>query len=268
VTLCRCGVPELARIGTRIEELAAALRRAEAENRRLGRQIVAVQDQERGDLAREIHDELGPSLFSIKVDARCIAQLAEAGTAPAEAADRAHAILAMADTLHRLSRRILTRLRPVVLDHVPLGEALEEMIAAHRGRHPDIGWSLQVRGPLDTLADPQRVTVYRLVQEAVTNALRHARPSRVAVTLHLRTADGAGSGAGSGAVEVRIDDNGVGAEEELAPGFGITGMHDRVRALGGRLAIATAPDGGTSVVAAIPVPAERQDVVPAAEGLR
>lgn len=262
VTLHQCGVPELARIGMRIEELAAALRHAETENRRLGRQIVAVQDQERGDLAREIHDELGPSLFSIKVDAKRIAQLTEAGTTPAEAAERAHAILAMADTLHRLSRRILTRLRPVVLDHMPLGEALEEMIAAHRGRHPDIGWSLRVHGPLDALVDPQRVTVYRLVQEAATNALRHARPSRVAVTLR----HGEAGRDGLGVVEVRVDDDGVGLGDDLDPGFGIAGMRDRVQALGGRLTIAAAPGGGTSVTAAIPVPTERQAAVWAGPG--
>lgn len=255
------GVPELRRLGEGIAALAVGLEAAEAENRRLGRQLVSAQDDERRDLARDIHDELGAALFGIKVDAGRIVRLAQsAETASAETAERARSILDTAEGVHRMSRRILTRLRPVLLDHLPLGEALAELVGEWSRRQPAVAWRLDLDDGLDdgldddreALDEALRLTVYRLVQESLVNALRHARPATVAVSVR-RNADG---------VAVRVADDGPGlgpSSDADGCGLGISGMAERVRALGGRLTVGTAADGGTEVRAWLPRRASSPD---------
>lgn len=236
------GAPELARIGGRIAALADSLRRADGENRRLSLQLVQVQDRERRDLAREIHDELGAALFSLKID---ITALRTAASTPA-AAERAQSALTAVEGLHRLSRRVLTRLRPEVLDHLPLSEVLREMVAAEQRRQPGVAWDFTAEGDIDGLEEPARLTVYRLIQEGITNALRHAAPSRIAVGIRRPESE---------RVEVTVRDDGAGVDTDggKGPGFGLSGMAERVHALGGRLVVAPEPGGGTGLRAIIPV---------------
>ncbi|AWK88525.1 histidine kinase [Azospirillum thermophilum] len=256
-------VPELARLGAGIVALTRALAAAEAESRRLGHQLVAAQDTERREIARDLHDELGAALFGIKVDAGRILRLgdpaAAAGTAAAETVERARSILTTADTVHRLSRRILKRLRPAVLDQLPLGEALGELVGEWSRRQPGVRWTFDLRTDpdgegLDGLDEALRITVYRLVQESLVNALRHARPSTVAVSVRVT----------EGEMAIRIADDGpgvdaraVGPETGSSGGFGISGMEERVRALGGQLVIGCGDLGGTEVCARLPVRRDR-----------
>ncbi len=211
------GVPELRRLGLGIAALAVGLAEAERENRRLGRKLVSAQDDERRDLARDIHDELGAALFGIKVDAGRILRLTDAAPGNAapnttvaardETTARARSILDTAEGVQRLSRRILTRLRPVRLDHMPLGEALAELVGEWTRRQPAIGWTLDLDEALNEDADSGaaldealRLTVYRLVQELLVNALRHAQPASVAVSVR-RDGD---------ALVIRVADDGPG----------------------------------------------------------
>lgn len=273
------GVPELRRLGLGIAALAVGLEDAERENRRLGRKLVSAQDDERRELARDIHDELGAALFGIKVDAGRIVRLSEA-VPDSETAERARSILDTADGIQRMSRRILTRLRPALLDHMPLGEALTALVGEWTRRQPAVVWTLDLAPALDTgpdddgnesggvLDETLRLTVYRLVQESLVNALRHAQPEKVAVSVR-RTADG---------LAVRVADDGPGlpagredgGPDEQGGGFGISGMAERVQALGGRLTVETAPGGGTEMRARLPLRG-RVDMVterPAAEAVR
>lgn len=252
------GVPELRRLGLGIAALAVGLEEAERENRRLGRKLVSAQDDERRELARDIHDELGAALFGIKVDAGRIVRLTEARP-DGETAERARSILDTADGIQRMSRRILTRLRPALLDHMPLGEALTALVGEWTRRQPAVVWTLDLDPALDNDVDDDdgvldealRLTVYRLVQESLVNALRHAGPETVSVSVR-RAADG---------LAVRVADDGPGlpagtgasGPDEKGGGFGISGMAERVQALGGRLTVETAPGGGTEMRALLPL---------------
>ncbi|MFP5515245.1 MAG: ATP-binding protein [Alphaproteobacteria bacterium] len=248
------GVPELRRLGTGIAALADGLAAAERENRRVGQRIVAAQDAERREIARDIHDELGAALFAIKVDAGRILRLAGGQADGEEAAERARKILDTAAEVHQLSRRILVRLRPALLDQLPLSEALAELVGDWMRRKPDVAWTLSFEPPdaaaeLDGCEEVLRLTLYRLVQESLVNALRHAVPSAVAVSLRI-DAD---------RVEVAVADDGPGLAPGLSggddphrAGFGISGMTERVQALGGCLAIGPAEGGGTRVSARLP----------------
>ncbi len=255
------GVPELRRLGDGIAALAVSLERAEQENRRLGRQLVTAQDDERREIAREIHDELGAALFGVKVDAGGIVRLAEnaePGTGLADAGERARSILATADGVQRMSRRILTRLRPVSLDHLPLTEALAELVGDWTRRQPAIRWSLTLppdAADLNGLDEALRLTLYRLVQEALVNALRHAQPTALSVAVERA----------GGALVVCVADDGAGVSEERGGesggGLGLSGMAERVQALGGRLTVGPASGSrasgavGTRVRAVLPLDA-------------
>ena len=251
------GVPELRRLGTGIAALADGLAAAERENRRVGQRIVAAQDSERREIARDIHDELGAALFAIKVDAGRLLRLAEGRADGEEAAERARKILDTAAEVHQLSRRILVRLRPALLDQLPLSEALAELVGDWMRRKPDVAWTLSFEPPgaaaeLDGCEEVLRLTLYRLVQESLVNALRHAVPSAVAVSLRI-DAD---------RVEVTVTDDGpglapgpAGGDDPHRAGFGISGMTERVQALGGCLSIGPAEGGGTRLSARLPRPA-------------
>lgn len=256
------GVPELVRLGTGIAALAEELAAAGRENRRLGQRLIEAQDRERRDIAREIHDELGAALFAIKVDAGRILRLSEEPKPEAtiservEIAGRARAVLSMAADVHRLSRRILVRLRPALLDQLPLGEALSGLIDEWARREPQVRWSLDVDEDgtpdgIDGLDEVLRLTVFRLAQESLVNALRHARPTNVSVTVRRRT----------DRVELLVTDDGPGfglgfregpaGAAELG-GLGIAGMAERVKALGGTLRIGSDGGQGTRVAACLP----------------
>ncbi len=246
------GVPELRRLGTGIAALADGLAAADRENRRVGQRIVAAQDSERREIARDIHDELGAALFAIKVDAGRLLRLAEGRADGEEAAERARKILGTAAEVHQLSRRILVRLRPALLDQLPLSEALAELVGDWMRRKPDVAWTLSFDPPgavadLDGCEEVLRVTLYRLVQESLVNALRHAVPSAVAVSLRIN----------ADSVEVAVTDDGPGlpaGDDPNRAGFGISGMTERVQALGGYLSIGPAEGGGTRVSARLPRP--------------
>ncbi|CAO3425670.1 ATP-binding protein [Azospirillum endophyticum] len=248
------GVPELVRLGTGIAALADGLAAAEAENRRTGQRIVAAQDAERREIAREIHDELGAALFAIKVDAGRILRLRDGGAeaTEGEAAERAAKILDTAAEVHQMSRRILVRLRPALLDQFPLSEALAELADSWMRRQPGIALTLAIEPPsaaaeLDSCDEVLRLTVYRLVQESLVNALRHAKPSAIAVGVRIAPE----------ALEVTIADDGPGLPGGDGPGrggFGISGMAERVRTLGGTLSVGPAAGGGTRLSAYLPRP--------------
>ncbi|UKJ76881.1 histidine kinase (plasmid) [Azospirillum brasilense] len=260
------GVPELVRLGTGIAALAEELAAAGRENRRLGQRLIEAQDRERRDIAREIHDELGAALFAIKVDAGRILRLSEEPKPEAtiservEIAGRARAVLSMAADVHRMSRRILVRLRPALLDQLPLGEALSGLIDEWARREPEVRWSLDVAEDgtpdgIDGLDEVLRLTVFRLAQESLINALRHARPTNVSVTVRRWT----------DRVEVVVTDDGPGFREGPGMaeqgGLGIAGMAERVRALGGTLRIGSNGGQGTRVAACLPcVPAGLEGV--------
>lgn len=286
------GVPELDRLGSGIAALAEGLAAAERENRRVGQRIVAAQDAERREIARDVHDELGAALFAIKVDAGRILRLtgrAPDGTSPdmaetaGEVAERARTILDTAAEVHRLSRRILVRLRPALPDQLPLSEALAELVGDWARRKPEVEWTLSM-DPQDTArgtspdagTDPDccdldgcdevlRLTVYRLVQESLVNALRHATPSAVVVRV-VALGD---------RIEIAVTDDGPGLPDRHDParsGFGISGMMERVQALGGCLTIGDAGGssrngGGTRVSARLPRHAPSPATAPFAETL-
>jgi signal transduction histidine kinase len=226
-------------------QLAAAL----TDNRRLAQQYVELQEAERKALARELHDELGQYLNVIKLDAVRIRD--DHGASPEAVHQRASSIVDNCNHTHGALATLIRELRPAGLDELGLAAAVEHCVQTWRTRLPEVALELSINGDFTTLPESVAVTLYRLVQEALTNIAKHAAAHHVAVRLD-RAVE---LGAGSGRAEVIVADDGVGSAAALPTrGLGLIGMRERVMALQGKLAFTSAPGQGFELSAQIPVP--------------
>ena len=225
------GPPELAQAAAGFNHMAERLEAAEASNRRLSEQMARLQDEERAELARDLHDEVGPFLFAVNVDAAAIPKLAEQGKG-AELEERVGAIRAAVAHMQRQVRALLGQLRPLPALELGLAAALDSVIAPWRQR-TDIELSLTVDLPGESLGETLDGVLFRLVQEGVSNAVRHGRPRHVEVRIQ----------AAGDQVQVSIADDGAGLPASPGGGYGLPGMRERVAALGGELSLANRTDG-------------------------
>lgn len=242
-------VRELSAIVSSFNTLAEALDNANAENGRLYRQLLAVQEDERRQISRDLHDEFGPCLFALTAGAGSIERHAKALAEP-----QASAILSCvaeislaAERLKSLNRALLNRLRPVALGRVTLAELIAELITTFKRRHPETRFGHSFKHLSQSYGEDLDLTLYRCVQEGLTNAMRHGKPRLVETELQaVETASGPG-------VRLRITDDGVGMADPSAVGFGLSGMRERVHAQHGTLTIAPATPAGTALLVVLPV---------------
>jgi len=245
------GPPELARVGASVNEMAARLEAMQARTRRLEQQIATLQDEERADLARDLHDEIGPHLFAVNVDAAMARRLIDEGR-PTEAVTQVEAIQSSVGHLQRLVRDILGRLRPTELIDLGLAAAIGELVEFWRLRHPEVVFEVEIaEDEALSLSEAARETLYRVVQESLANAVRHGRPNRITVSV---------ARASEHEVTVSVADDGVGAGEPSGGGFGLKGMRERVAAQGGTLDIQRG--AGWRVTARLPAHAETLEETP------
>lgn len=241
------GSAEIAAICAKLNHLAATLEGAVADKQRLAERVVSLQDVERKEIARELHDEFGPYLFALRAHATALMRMADAAT-PDIAGLRKHgaAMLEQVNALQQFNRRVLDRLRPAGLSELGLGEALAALVRFWRGAHPEVTVDTDMSDAFGPIGETAELTIYRVVQEALTNAFRHSGATQVGVTI----APVAGIGRNA-AARVRVSDNGKGLPPDHRLGLGLTGMRERVMALGGSMAVTSAA-GGVTVEAVIP----------------
>lgn len=243
------GAPELAALCAKLNHLAGALGEAVEDKRRLAERTVSLQDLERKEIARELHDEFGPYLFTLRAHAGALTRLSEDGRAPGADALRKHAVAIMEqiNALQQFNRRILEKLRPVGLAELGLREALGVLLRLWRESRPDVAIEANIACGLGETGEVADLTIYRTVQEALTNAFRHADATAVSVTVQ-HTAGMHGSRPGA---LVRVSDNGRGLAPDHKLGFGLIGMRERILALGGTLNVVSGNEGLT-VEAVVP----------------
>jgi signal transduction histidine kinase len=203
-------------------------------------------EREKATLARELHDELGGILTSLKMD---LALLRARVGGEQQHAERFARLDALVDQAIDLKRRVIENLRPSLLDHLGLAAALQWYVD-EECRKAGIEPHLAVDRGLERLAPDLEIACFRLVQEAVTNAVKHARASHLDLTVE-RAAAGLG---------MTISDDGVGIADVDAArrSHGIAGMSQRVRSVGGTLKVRAMDGGGTRVEVFIPLEAGRK----------
>jgi len=217
------GPPEIRTSAREANELARTLNRLSQDNRGLLRRIVSLQDDERQDMARELHDELGPLLFGIR--ANTVALLESIPSGQAKLQNTAEGILQSVETLQQANRRILDRLRPLYIQELGLERSIQTLLQNVRAQAPDLKVTSQLDTALSEADGPLSQTIYRVIQEASTNVLRHARASAVHVAVVINSRE----------VIVEISDDGIGFPADRMFGRGLTGMLERARALSGTL---------------------------------
>jgi two-component system sensor histidine kinase UhpB len=239
------GAPELAAICTKMNRLAETLGEAVEEKRRLAERAVSLQDREREEIARELHDEFGPYLFALRVHAGALMRLARTGVPDADGLlKHGSAILEQVNDLQQFTRRILERLRPVGLAELGLREALGALLRLWNESHPEVEIETTISRSLGETGETADLTIYRIVQEALTNVFRHAKATEVNVSIEPAEPPPGALGNRDYAL-VRVRDNGRGLKPGEKFGFGLTGMRERILALGGTLTVASGEDGVT-----------------------
>ncbi|MEA2895302.1 MAG: two-component system, NarL family, sensor histidine kinase UhpB [Bradyrhizobium sp.] len=238
------GPPEIRESCDAANELADTLTQLNRENRSLMRKMVSIQDDERRDIARELHDELGPLLFAIR--ANVIAMVDDGAIDQNKFDSPPQKVLRSVEALQSTNRRILDRLRPMHIEELGLQSSIQKLLRGVRSQAPAIDVVLEIDPATDAVDAVVSQTVYRVLQEGITNVLRHAQ----ATQMHLKAS------VSEGQVVVEISDNGVGMAADAVIGRGLTGMRERVRALGGTFELSRS-DGRTYVRCRVPfLPAE------------
>lgn len=244
---------ELSQTNYALEKEVTERRKAECEARNLldekrflAQKCMQVQEDERQRLARELHDELGQCITAIQADAETIQELSK--NCDARLTASAHAITGVSSRIYDVVHSMMQRLRPSALDDVGLLETLKEEVRAWQARQLNTHYSLNITGNLDLLGDIVNITLYRIVQECLTNIAKHAEATEVDIQLGLI------DGGHKHKVCLEVRDNGVGMKpQSLGGGFGLIGMRERVETLNGKFELSEDSGAGTKITVILPL---------------
>jgi two-component system sensor histidine kinase UhpB len=229
--------------GIAAREKAKEATQALAQNRELTQVIQARIEEVRGQIARELHDELGQQVTAIKSVGLAIAHRAK-GVDP-QIESSAQMVVQCADAIYEEVHQLVSQLRPLALDRFGLQDALQDLLEDARRRHPQVKILLHLQANLENLAGDLATATYRIMQESLTNALRHAQASLIDMQVEILDEH----------LHLDVRDNGVGPHPDWqASGhFGVIGMHERAQGLGGSLLFELLQPSGVRVHAVLPL---------------
>lgn len=238
-------VTELSQINRKFNQLTKVLDKTREANRQLSRKLVDLQEDERRFIAHELHDEMSPYLFQIRVDTMTVANAVETGDKDGlrKTLDSINNTTAQ---LQERVRRTLEQLRPIVLDDLDLRDALTDLVRIWQAKHPAVNWKVTIDDLERCHDDTLRVSVYRTVQECLTNIIKHAGAGNARISVKIVEQ------AGNPGVRIIAEDDGKGFGEGEKMGLGLTGMRERADALGGWLTLEPRPGGGLRVESHLP----------------
>ena len=266
VRLQNYSLPEFNAISQTFNRMASSLQAALIENARLAKeeqqrlaaeleleqnrkftQLIQVKlEEERRSIARELHDELGQCVTAIKTIGTAIAN--RGNEQPEETRQNAKTIVEVASHIYDVVHSMIRQLRPSALDHLGLNDAISELVDQYRLQHPQLFIELTSEETINSFDENVNITVYRVIQECLTNVVKHAEASKVSVVLTLLPGNPA-------ILQITISDNGKGLGTDFAESrrFGLLGIRERVQAFGGEVQYETNNDGGTTILAKLPM---------------
>jgi PAS domain S-box-containing protein len=226
-----------------------ALKRSREDNRDLALAAQNLHEQEKSRVARELHDELGQALTALKLDVGWMEK--QLGEQNPEVRHKLASMQLLLDGTVSATRRISADLRPLVLDDLGLAAAAD-WLAKNFTNRTGIACALHVGAGFDELTDPHATTIFRVLQESLTNIAKHARASSVEVSLKMHR--------DHIAVIVRDDGCGFSADGQRKPGaFGLLGLRERAYLLGGDVSLSSSPGSGTILEMRLPLPEDGAD---------
>jgi two-component system sensor histidine kinase UhpB len=239
------GPTELAHLAHEFNQMVSRLCLMKVQNDRLNKQLANVQDEERADIARELHDEIGPFLFAVSLDIAAMSQISKDLTI-----QLAPRIEAMRDAIAHMQKHlksILVRLRPPVCLDFGLAHAVDNILLFWKARHHDMVFNVDIAE--ESFGEILDDCIYRIIREGLSNALRHGQPTHIDITAQIEDKN-------TLTVEVIDDGHGIMPPGPFV-GFGVAGMQERAVSLGGTLIVKNRVDNtGVIVRARFPVPTE------------
>ncbi len=227
-------------IAKAINQLNDVLNRTQQQNQALTQHSLEIQEEERQRLSQELHDEFGQSVTAIKVMA------VTAGHEKSDTKAITHSIVEICDHLMTVVRSMMKQLHPLILTELGLKATLEDLVNHWQTRSPSSFFSLQIDDAVDRLDKTIIIQVFRVIQESMTNIIRHANATHITINLNIDSE--------SNTLELLINDNGQGCDlKSLSAGFGLQGMAERVKLLGGDFKLQSHPNKGMQIKAQIPI---------------
>ena len=234
------GSRDLRAVNRAFNDMASHLEQSERAKVQLEEQLTRVQEEERAELARDLHDEIGPLLFSVGIDVAS-AHKALSSDNRQDTIERLDSIREAVSLSQKHVLAILGRLRSGTVEDLGLQAAINNLRDFWVARNPKLTFTIDV--PDDGVGTMLDQTVYRVVQESVSNAIRHGQTGQIEIFISVDA---------QGATHVSVSDDGGGLRSER-PGRGLTGMRERISALHGTLSVGIRPGGGgTRVLAELP----------------
>lgn len=253
---------ELQRIADVFNDLAQSLQATTSERAEFARRLVDAQERERRMIALELHDDIAQRLTALSCLATSISKTVRA-TAP-EAAQESQELVALASGTMRALRETLAHLRPPELDDLGLIASLQALTACH-ARQGSSAFVFQWHGCFDDVPAEAAGHIYRIVQEALNNAARHAAAANVEVLLRGGPVSASRTGERARLIALSVTDDGVGlppaASSGSSSGVGLVGMRERVVALGGAFSLAQRLEGGVELRVSFSVPLEPREQI-------
>ncbi|MFW5443530.1 MAG: ATP-binding protein [Methylococcaceae bacterium] len=230
---------EYGSIARAINHMTSVLDKTQQQNHALTQHSLEIQEEERQRLAQALHDELGQSLTAIKVMAVAAAHK------DADTKTITTSIVEICDHLMVVVRSMMQQLHPLVLTELGLKATLEDLVSHWLEINPSMSFTLQCDDKVDLLDSKITIQVFRVIQECLTNVIRHADASRVTINLSMV--------ASLDSLHLLVIDNGKGCQlGNGESGFGLLGMKERINSLGGKLEIQSRPGEGMKITAQIP----------------
>ncbi|MEE9338022.1 MAG: ATP-binding protein [Methylococcaceae bacterium] len=227
-------------IATAVNHMTDVLDSTRRQNRALTQHSLEIQEEERQRLSQELHDEFGQSLTAIKV---------MAVTAAHEKADTKKitgSIVEICDHLMTVVRSMMKQLHPLILTELGLKATLEDMVNQWEDRHASMSFNLNCDDAVDMLGRTIVIQIFRVIQESLTNIIRHADANHVTINIKIKS--------NPDVLDLSIIDDGQGCNlDKITSGFGLLGMEERINLLGGSFKIQSQVNQGTQINAQLPL---------------
>lgn len=235
----------------REEQQRLAAEKELEQNRRFTQLIQVKLEEERRAIARELHDELGQCITAIKTVGTTIANRSDSDNE--ETRRNARTIIEVASHIYDVVHSMIRQLRPSALDHLGLNDAIDDLVSQYQKQHPQLNIVLTTEDALNQYDENVNITVYRVVQESLTNVVKHADAANVEVSLSVQADKHEAQQVDR--LKIVIRDDGKGLSEDFAETrrFGLAGIKERVQAFGGEVSCESIPAAGTTIRAELPV---------------
>jgi len=239
-------LPELEKISQQFNHMTQVLLETKARNQLLTKRSLEIQEEERRNLSQELHDELGQTITAIKAVAVSISNKTTLEKRYINSSVKT--IVEYSDHVYQVAKNMMHRLRPSVLDEFGLVKALQNMIDEWNDNQDNIFCDFTFLDVPTDLSESLKINIYRIIQESLTNSLKHSNASQLTVIIKKDRFDN------TERINLKIEDNGIGIDQDkIIPGFGLLGMKERVEMNGGVFEFESSTGNGVKINIFVPI---------------